>query len=334
MQVEVHSGAAAFINLADDWNRLIARSAHATPFQTLEFQRAWWDGMGDGELRVLALRAADRSLLGLAALYVDLAGVLRWVGGEEIADYLDVITTKTNAPEVRAAVLDWWLGPHAPTWQYAQLSNIPEASPTIAEWQQQAAQSGWRTAVERLDVCPVATLPASFDDYIAQLDSKQRHELRRKLRRAQAEGAQWRLLPNDADVSAATEELMHLMAISSTAKTEFLNPRMRSSFQGVFRAAFATGLLHLCFLDVAERQVAVYAFFSMNQHIYLYNSGYDPAFASALSPGWVLLAHLIEHAISTSHTHFDFMQGAEDYKYKFGGRDEHVARLTLHRSSQ
>ena len=332
MQLEVHSGAAAFIDLADDWHRLIARSAHATPFQTLEFQRAWWEGLGEGELRVLALRAADHSLHGLAALYVDLAGVLRWVGGEEIADYLDVITTKTNAPEVRAAVLDWWLGPHAPTWQYAQLSNIPEASQTIAQWQQQAAQSGWRTAVERLDVCPVATLPASFDDYIAQLDSKQRHELRRKLRRAQAESAQWRLLPGGADVSAASEELMRLMAASSPAKTLFLTPEIRATYHKIFRAAAATGLFNLCFLDADQRAIAVYAYFTMNQRIYLYNSGYDPAYASALSPGWVLLAHLIEHAIATGHTHFDFMQGAEDYKYKFGGRDEHVVRLTLQRS--
>lgn len=331
MQLEVHSGAAAFIDLADDWNRLIARSVHATPFQTLEFQRAWWAGLGEGELRVLALRAADHSLLGLAALYVDLAGVLRWVGGEEIADYLDVVTTSSNATDLRAAVLEWWAGPQAPAWQYAQLSNIPEQSPTIAQWQQLAAHYGWRAEVTRLDVCPIATLPASFEDYVAQLASKQRHELRRKLRRAEAEGAQWRLLPNGADVSAATEELMHLMAASSPAKTEFLNPRMRSSFQGVFRAAFATGLLHLCFLDVAGHPVAVYAFFSMNHRIYLYNSGYDPAYASALSPGWVLLAHLIEHAIATGHTYFDFMQGAEDYKYKFGGRDEHVVRLTLQR---
>ncbi len=139
MQLEAHSGAAAFIDLAEDWNRLIARSAHATPFQTLEFQSAWWAGLGEGELRVLALRAADRSLLGLASLYVDLAGVLRWVGGEEIADYLDVITTDIDAIQVRTAVLEWWGGPHAPAWRYAQLSNIPERSPTIAQCRSRAA---------------------------------------------------------------------------------------------------------------------------------------------------------------------------------------------------
>ena len=77
--------------------------------------------------------------------------------------------------------------------------------------------------------------------------------------------------------------------------------------------------------------MAGYVYFSMGLTVYLYNSGYDPGVHAALSPGWVLLAHLIERVIESGHRHFDFMRGDEGYKYRFGGKDERVLRLTISR---
>ena len=49
---------------------------------------------------------------------------------------------------------------------------------------------GWTLNVEREDVCPVVTLPAGadMDGYLATLGKKERHEIRRKVRRAEAAG--------------------------------------------------------------------------------------------------------------------------------------------------
>ena len=49
---------------------------------------------------------------------------------------------------------------------------------------------GWTLNVEREDVCPVVTLPAGvdMDGYLATLGKKERHEIRRKVRRAEAVG--------------------------------------------------------------------------------------------------------------------------------------------------
>ena len=50
--------------------------------------------------------------------------------------------------------------------------------------------SGWTLNVEREDVCPVVTLPdgVDMDGYLATLGKKERHEIRRKVRRAEAVG--------------------------------------------------------------------------------------------------------------------------------------------------
>jgi len=47
------------------------------------------------------------------------------------------------------------------------------------------------------------------------------------------------------------------------------------------------------------------------------------------SPGWVLLGHLLMWANENKRSAFDFLRGNEDYKYKFGGVDRFVCRVTL-----
>ena len=330
MHVEAFHTVEAFDRLAQPWGGLLAHSSIATPFQRVEFQRAWWTHFGRGELCLLVVRRAD-VLVGLVSLYVDEDAVLRWVGGDDIADYLDVVSRAADAPEVRRAVLDWLAGPDAPDWQRAQLANIPEWSESAVHWQKLAAKRGWTADAGLQDVCPQFTLPDNFDDYLARLEGKQRREIRRKLRRASAEGARAVFIDPGEDNPAVVDDFIALMQASGPEKTAFLRPKMHSAFGDILRATQAAGMLGICFLELEGRPIAGYVYFSMGLKVYLYNSGYDPGVHAALSPGWVLLAHLIERVIESGHTHFDFMRGDEGYKYRFGGEDERVLRLSISR---
>ncbi len=330
MHVEAFHTVEAFDRLAQPWGGLLAHSSIATPFQRVEFQRAWWTHFGRGELCLLVVRRAD-VLVGLVSLYVDEDAVLRWVGGDDIADYLDVVSRAADAPEVRRAVLDWLAGADAPDWQRAQLANIPEWSESARHWQELAAESGWAANTVSQDVCPQFTLPDNFDDYLASVEGKQRREIRRKLRRAAAGGARAVFIDPGEDNPAVVDDFIALMQASGPEKTAFLRPQMHAAFGDILRATQAAGMLGICFLELEGRPMAGYVYFSMGLKVYLYNSGYDPGVHAALSPGWVLLAHLIERVIESGHTHFDFMRGDEGYKYRFGGEDERVLRLSISR---
>ena len=330
MYVEAFCRAEAFDRLAHQWDGLLAHSAVATPFQRVEFQRAWWAHFGGGDLCLLTVRHAD-SLIGLACLYVDEDAVLRWVGGEDIADYLDVIARPADAPDVRRAVFDWLAGPDAPDWQCAELASVPEWSESAWHWQKLAAERGWAADVGLQDVCPQFTLPDDFDTYLSGLEGKQRREIRRKLRRATAQGAEPVFINPSEENPVAIDDFIALMQASSAEKAAFLSPKMRAGFGDILRQTQSVGMLGLCFLELEGRRLAAYAYFSMGGTIYLYNSAYDPGEHMALSPGWVLLAQLIERAIKNGHKRFDFMRGDEGYKYRFGGEDERVVRLTISR---
>jgi CelD/BcsL family acetyltransferase involved in cellulose biosynthesis len=53
----------------------------------------------------------------------------------------------------------------------------------------------------------------------------------------------------------------------------------------------------------------------------VYIGGFDPRW-SALSPGTLLLGHAIEQATAEGAAAFDFLRGAEAYKYRWGAIDE------------
>jgi CelD/BcsL family acetyltransferase involved in cellulose biosynthesis len=47
----------------------------------------------------------------------------------------------------------------------------------------------------------------------------------------------------------------------------------------------------------------------------------------------VILAYVIEYAIAAGCSVFDFMQGNEEYKYRFGAEDYKVMRVVVRRSA-
>ena len=90
-------------------------------------------------------------------------------------------------------------------WDVVDLRRLrcgdPAADALAAAIGAREIAEGWTLNVEREDVCPVVTLPAGGDleDYLATLGKKERHEIRRKVRRAEAAGA---IVLEDANRSA------------------------------------------------------------------------------------------------------------------------------------
>ena len=176
---------------------------------------------------------------------------------------------------------------------------------------------------------PVIRLGVNFETYLASLDKKQRHEIRRKLRRA-GEGpspARFELIDSPAQLEAATEELLDIMA-HDPEKALFLTTAMRDHMRSLTRIAWEAGFLWMAFLNVDGVRVAAALNFDYDNRLWGYNSAVHRDFLE-LSPGWVLLAHQLEWACQHGRSEFDFMRGDESYKYRFGAVDRHVMRARL-----
>ena len=118
------------------------------------------------------------------------------------------------------------------------------------------------------------------------------------------------------------------MAASHPDKARFLeDPQNMTFFRAIVPIVAACGWLQLSFLTVNDEPAAAYLCFDYDNRILVYNSGLVPQTFAHLSPGIVLLAYLIRHAIDSGRSAFDFLRGNEEYKYRMGGHDHPVMLL-------
>jgi CelD/BcsL family acetyltransferase involved in cellulose biosynthesis len=246
-----------------------------------------------------------------------------------VTDYLDVLA----APERREAFLSGvadCLAQHGGAYAAIDLCNIPEGSPTLESLPRLLAERGFAVRVKLQEVCPTIALPGDFETYLGQLDKKQRHEARRKLRRAEEaeDKVEWYIVGPQHDLAAETERFIQLMAASHPEKDAFLqDPKNMAFFRALVPKMAACGWLQLSFLTANGNPAAAYLNFDYNNRIQVYNSGLVPASYSHLSPGIVLLLYNIRHAIEIGRSHFDFLRGNQDYKYRMGAQDFRVMNL-------
>lgn len=328
--------------LENTWNDLLEKSASHVPFLRHEYIRTWWKTLGGGEwahgdLFVVLGYEDSGKLAGIAPLFftknLDGEPALMLVGSIEISDYLDLIVSPSNLKVFVEALFDFLTGPQAPDWQVLDFYNIVETSATLTALQQGTARRGWTYTQTELQHCPYIPLPSDWDSYLAGISKKQRHEIRRKIRRAENHTLpmRWYTVNDAASLDEGIDAFLALMA-QDEEKKRFLTEIMRSQMRAAVHAAFDAGWLQLSFLEFDGENAAGYLNFDFGDHIWVYNSGLNDEFRE-LSPGWVLLGYLIQQAIKQGCKAFDFMRGDEDYKYRFGAIDRYVVRAMIRKPS-
>jgi CelD/BcsL family acetyltransferase involved in cellulose biosynthesis len=335
-----------------EWDTLLLHAASNVVFLTWQWQQSWWRHFGGSagcKLHLLVLRAERGATVGVAPLFIareplppakpyvpgelrpEPAGkpvrVVQFVGGIDIADYLDVIASPEHLEPVWAAALDYLLDIRD-QWDAIDFHSLPQFSPSRDILKRLGADRGLRFEVLAEDACPVLDLPSGWETYLMSLRKKDRHELRRKVRKLEGrDDVHWYLVPpsNHKELEEKMRVFVTLHKQSGTDKAAFMDAQMESYFLDMARDLADTGWLDLAILEVDQEPASAYLSFRYNDRLYLYNSGYSPRFAS-YSAGVALLAYRIHKAILQGVRCFDFLRGDEPYKYDFGAKDTYVYR--------
>jgi len=338
MQMDVYTRAERFDRLREEWNRLLHQSASDTVFMTCEWQQVWWRHFGseaDDSLFLITFRDTDGALVGLWPLYDEVPGRvphrLQIVGSPRGSDYLDLITRRGQERAVFESALDHLA--QQEDWESIEVINVQADSPTLAMLAPLAEQRGFEVQTEPLAVCPAIALPESWEAYLGELSRKQRHEIRRKLRRAEQgiERVEWYLSSDPQALAQDMEVYFELFQKSSYVKENYLDDRRQAFFRDMAATMLRAGWLYLAFLAVNGEKVASMFCFNYGGAISVYNSGFDPQRYHHLSPGIVLLSYCIQDAIERGYPLFDFLRGDEEYKYRSGAVDRPIYRLAIGR---
>ena len=318
-----------FDSIREGWERILPRCPSDTVFAAPWWHKTWWDnfgGDGDRQPRILSVRDSER-LLGIAPLMSD-GGSLTFLGDRDLSDYFDFIVPEDAAERFYPAL---WERLAEMDWSLLDLPSLPSGSPTLAHLPRLAESAGMKVEIEENETTPKTHLPATWDDFLAGLRKKDRHELRRKLRRLDHESEHRQYAADMGDSLAdSMGDFFRLLRASRDDKRAFMTEPRERFFTDIARAASERGVFRLYFLEVNGARVAGCICFDYGGDYLLYNSGYDPAY-SKLSVGLINKALSLRSAIDDGRGVFNFLKGNERYKYNLGGRDESVFDMTIER---
>jgi CelD/BcsL family acetyltransferase involved in cellulose biosynthesis len=352
------------------WDQLAARSPWATPFSSWAFHRAWWDGYGDNahEETLIVCREAGSGVDGDPIAIVplmhrhevepsdaDTHTTIRhgrprgltavpdsaravFFGASYHADYATMLAAPRDLPTVAASVADYLASPASRDWDAVDLRRLRCADPAgdalaVALGAREIA-NGWTLNVDREDVCPVVTLPEvdDIEAYLATLGKKERHEVRRKVRRAAGVGEI--LLRESTDPLGELDDFIDLHQKRWGADGLFPptkgGDQSRVFIRRLFELFGPDDGLGLTFLTVGDRRIAAGIHFETSDGLLFYNAGIDPD-ARELSPGVVMTWAYIRRSLERGLRRFDFLRGDESYKYEWGAVDEPIQRLLVRR---
>ena len=331
MELIAYRDASAFDELESEWNALLRAAPMNRVFYTWEWQKTWWGAYEPGELLILVCRQAE-VLTGIAPLFIvqsERGRSVQIIGCVDVTDYLDFIVDEEHMDAVYSAFSDYFAA-HRADFDILDFCNIPFDSPTKRILPGLLKSRGFSATVELQEVCPVIELPSNWGGYLSLLDKKQRHEVRRKIRRIQGsdEAIDWYIVNGNHDLNEEVTQFVRLMAASDPEKERFLQDEGNLRFfQAIVPLLHERGWLQMNFLTVGEERAAAYINFVYGNRVMVYNSGLAHKNYGDLSPGIVLLAFNIRHAIEQGYKYYDFLRGDEPYKYRMGGRETAVMNI-------
>ena len=313
----------------DAWDALFDRIASPSPFLSRRFLLPWRRAFGgERDVRVASWSPSGGLPEGLLFLHRLPAGGWTFLGSEEVADYLDALV----APGREEAFWRDFLGDGLPALGGGPLDlpGLVEGAASLSILPRLCGDAGRTCLVEEMDRAPFVALPASFEGYLSSLGKKERHELRRKMRRAEERlpGLAFRMTRSAEELERDLPSFLDLHRKSHPEKGRFMDDRMAVFFREIAEGFFQAGALRLAFLSSGGEDVASVFQFRTGRALLLYNSGYDPGRREA-QPGLVLIARCIEHALGEGAQEYDFLRGTERYKYDLGGVDRVVYRVTV-----
>ncbi|MFL5668174.1 MAG: GNAT family N-acetyltransferase [Chloroflexota bacterium] len=348
----------------ETWDGLAARNPWSTPFSAWAFHRAWWDAYGDNAhdetlvvcsdgaaaepVAIVPLMhrheveptdAATRTTIrhtdgrGLTAVPASAKAIL--FGASYHSDYATILADPAILPGVAQAVADYVAAPVGEAWDVVDLRRLRCQDPSGSQLARALGERGLGDlTVEREDVCPVVTFPEGVDieTYLSTLGKKERHEIRRKVRRAEAVGEV--RLTDSTDPQADLELFIELHQKRWGEKGLFPATRGGEQSRVLVRRLFelfgSDGPFKLTILTVGDRQIGAGLHFETETDLLYYNAGIDPD-ARDLSPGVLMIHAYVARALERGIRRMDFLRGDESYKYEWGAVDEPIQRVLLRR---
>lgn len=295
-------------------------------FSLSNIQEAWWKSHHKPELRIVEITQKGKVVGVVPFCSFDQRKTLQFLGDQDVSDYLDWIVADSDKAEKG---LQQFLAEDK-TWQKIELISIPHTSSLPSSLKTIAKQHDWKFSQKEQDVCPIISLPETWEEYLQNIGKKQRHEIQRKWKRLEEQvSVTFRVVNKISRNLTDLEKFIKLHRLSSIEKATFWTDEHLKYFKELTLAASKGGWLRLYFLDINGEPAAAMYCFEYEESLLVYNSGFDATQFLDMSPGQVLTAFTIQDAIKRGKKKYDFLRGNEEYKSRYGTENFPVFNVTV-----
>ncbi len=307
----------SFASLSSYWTDSRHNLNWGSIFVLPAWLKVWWQTFGAGaELYLRAVWQREK-IIGIAPLLVK-EKTASIIGSADVCDYLDFIVAPGMERDFFSVLLE---DLRQKSIKHLDLGSLRPDSTVLTDLVGIAQEWEYEVLCHEEGVSVELDLPSTWDEYLASLDKKQRHEVRRKLRRLWGVGnVDYHCPEGSQDVGGFMDTFLKLFSLSHEEKANFMTAQMESFFRSLSEAMAEAGLLRFGILEVDKLPAAMIMGFDYNDTMYLYNSAYDPNY-SYLSVGLLSKVLCIKESIQKGRKKWDFLKGEEPYKYHVGGTE-------------
>jgi CelD/BcsL family acetyltransferase involved in cellulose biosynthesis len=317
----------------DTWHQLFdaADPTTTTFFQSWEWNVAWWNvyGARDRKRKNWLVRVDDgENPVGIGPFFWQRRAFgrkrmwehLLW-NGHELSPYPDVICAGASRERMWDTLIRTACG--RPGVRWLELRDIGESHP-LMHWH----ADGFRVYKEEHEPVlhwDIPAEPGEGDSVLERVRPQFRRNIKKALRTFEAHGGlTWRF---STGVNAeAMQALIELNLMRFHRNSFFTNPS-----NGVFYrrlAMLAPEKLFFATVSEAGRIIHVLCGFDDRNVLYYFMAGIDEA-RLELQPGIMNFYFTLTHAMEHGYRRFDFLRGAERYKYDLGAKPRKRFRVII-----
>jgi CelD/BcsL family acetyltransferase involved in cellulose biosynthesis len=327
MRVSLVDRADDFDQLRPHWERAFDRDPVAPIFQNWWWQRGWRE-VSPYPYAVLTVTPA-RTSEPVAFLPISVRGsanVLRvdhvreiHMGGDPGTDYNGLVCDPDHQEAVLAALVDHFS--HRMSWDRLMLKEIND--PRLLFVTERLPSDVADVFPRQGTCCPYTPLPATWEAFQQEcLSYETRKSLRKKLRLCEDE-CRVTLM----DSSNAAQHIEALVTLAKNRTRDDMDDNVHRC-DWIFEWAAKGGIASILLVWHEQTPIAgMGAFIDKKANSYcFYLTGYNEKYGH-YSPGRVVNALAIKHAIELGCTTLDFLRGDEPYKFQFGAQRRYTTHV-------
>lgn len=321
-EVQVVDTEAGFENMRADWAGVIARLQSPSPFQSYEWNRAWWRHFGSGGRLALTAFKRGGEVVGIAQLRErrhGLAGFgprslapLGW--GNLLTERLELLFPVEERPELMSA-LEAWL--EHQRWHFVCLPGLARED-TLRPWISGRVVKSVEMPFEWRE------LPDGWEELVQGLNKSMRDNVRYYPRLMTRSGVPYtfRIAGDAEECLAWLPDLwrLHSARAMGGSRINHLDYLERAEFRSflteVTRELAPSGTLRLGRLEVAGEVVAIQMWMEQAGVAYLYYAGFNPDW-SKYSVAMITSAEIIKDCIKRGLRTVDFLRGTGQFKQRW-----------------